>query len=883
MHRAILPIVLTLCCAATSSAKHYKLFVLTGQSNSLGVTNGGEADPSIGSDPADANVIYFWENVANATTSLGDSGGGFTTLQETQGGYYTGSATHWGPEIECARTLYRAGMRDFGVIKASRGGGGNTHWSKSAGGHMYSHVVDTVTAAANALDADGHTFEVVALLYVQGESDNGGEAAIADTRFSELLTNLRADLLHDGMPFATNMHGIIGGIAATGGNRDTVRAKQAALAAGDPDVHYFDNLDQQPRLHDSLHFNKAAKVTVGERFAGAVMSAGLFTPSYGNLVFIGDSITQGGAGQASYRYPVFKHLVDRAASYTFAGSVTGAFAFQNVTGSTPDYQGQSFSNVHEGHWGWRAFWENGRVPLPSSRRSNNRGEGSILNWTGQAAPQQYELDFAGNNVDYPDAGASGTGNTGTTYVPDTVSIMIGINDLASGATPAQVRDDIGLMIDQLRGANPEVRIHVCKVLHTDQNNPGLVANVDTMNGLLPGLAATKNAASATSPVWIADPSTGFDPDAMTHDEVHPNTAGEVYVGERIAASLGLVEMPPPATILQPPPIIEKASSSFTSRFEGNQIYDGTNFVNGWTEVTPAATTESLEGDLTDLRRQHINGAGAWLEGTNSGWGTGNDGSWTIEFDLKINSAPNGVVLWLGTDRDLIFVHIFDDRTTTESGRFNVAHTNNDGGFHQFRVAHDAANGNYHVWRDGERLTPTAGAAYDLGNNDARLILGDSTGGALGNNYDIVIDAIRYDQTGAFLPPGADADNDGMPDTWEFLYFDDLTSAAPGDDADGDGSTNLEEFQADTDPTNRSSKLQLEKIEPSGDGGTNMMDIHVPDTSPQRLYTLLESVDLGIADPWEATGASMIGNDATLIFQHAGAMPRNYYRVEAALP
>ena len=130
----------------------------------------------------------------------------------------------------------------------------------------------------------------------------------------------------------------------------------------------------------------------------------------------------------------------------------------------PAYGGQAFSNVHEGHWGWRAFWENGRTPLPASRRSSNRGEGMILNWTGQVSPQQYELSSPGNLVAYPDPGASGTGNSGAIYTPDTVSIMIGINDLADGASATQVRDDIALMIDQLRVSNAAVRIHVAKVL-----------------------------------------------------------------------------------------------------------------------------------------------------------------------------------------------------------------------------------------------------------------------------------------------------------------------------------------------------------------------------------------------------------------------------------
>ncbi len=721
-----------------------KLFVLTGQSNSLGVTNGGELDPASGDDPADEHVEFLWHNVADASTSLGASGGVFTTLQDQQGGFYAGRATHWGPEVEMARSLYRAGMRDFGIIKASRGGGGNTNWSKAAGGHMYAHVVNTVTAAGAVLASDGVAYEVVGLLYLQGESDSAGEAAIADVRLSDLIANLRVDL-----PNAANLQALVGGVTAAGGSRDTVRAKQAALAASDPSVHYIDNLDMQPNLHDGLHLNKAAKITVGARFAQAVMDAGCHTPIHGNLVFIGDSITQGGIGYASYRYQVFRHLATNSASFSFVGSLTGVVAFADLSSLTPPVQGQSFSDMHDGHFGWRTFWINGRIPLPAGRRGHNVGEGTLLNWTGQASPQEYALDSPGNLVPYPDPAAIDTGSSGIPYTPDTAVVMIGINDLAEGSPPAQVRDDIGTIIDQLRGSNAAVRIHLCTVLHTNQANPTLQVNVDVLNGLLVDLAATKNAASAASPVWIADPSTGFDPALLTHDAVHPNTAGEVYIGERIARSLGLRGEALPV----PPPDTERDIADFSDCFEGSAIYDGTQFVNGWTEVTPAATTEVLVGDLSDLRREHVSGSGAWLEGTATGWNATNNASWTLEARILVNAAPNGFFLWLGTDSNLVLIEVHDDGTRGFAGGFDAAHVNDDATFHTYRVAHDVANQRYHVWRDGDRLTPTAGSPYDLPNNESRLIFGDWTAGTDGDFYDVEIDYICFDHTGAYIPPG----------------------------------------------------------------------------------------------------------------------------------
>ena len=770
----------------TADAAHYKLFVLTGQSNSLGTTNGGEADTSPGTDPADAHVKFFWHNWADATTSLGDSGGVFTSLQSQQGGYYAGSATHWGPEINCGRMLYRAGVRDFGIIKCSRGGGGNSLWSKtSSDHHMYSHVVDTVNAATASLTAAGDTFEIVGLLYLQGESDSAAEAAIAGTRVKELTDNLRVDL-----PNAANLHCVIGGIARPSATSDTVRAKHAAIAASTSYIDYFSNLDlQTSTAPDNLHFNKVAKLKIGGRYAQAFFGAGIVNRHYGKLVFIGDSITQGGNGNhASYRYQIFKRLaeqgvpIDAATGYKFTGSMTGGYLNSAIT--APDVNGQSFENVHDGHFGWRTFWENARVALPAGRyNTSNLGTGTLLNWTGQATT--YETVNAGT-LTY----------SGTTYTPDTVSIMIGINDLADNNNSAsQVITDLGLLVDQLRASNPEVRIHINRLLYTNQTQ-ALRNAVDAVNAQLPALADTKNAASATSPVWIMDASTGFAPATQTYDNVHPNAAGEVYVGDRIAAALGIIAEPE-AAASAPPPHVESDSTTFSKKFEGNEIWDGSAYVNAWFQY--GGMTKSLP-EASDLKIVNPGAGATWLEGTNSGWNTANNGSWTLETRLKFDTNANGFVLWLGTDNDTILVEIYGNRTQDSGGEtFNVAHNNLDGAFHTFRIANDAANARYHVWRDGIRLTPVDGVAYDNGNNESRMIFGDYTSGTFGNNFNATIDYVRYDQTDSYLPPGADADADGMTDAWEYQYFSSITGANPGGDPDEDGFTNLEEYQNGTNP------------------------------------------------------------------------------------
>lgn len=867
-------------------AAHYRLFVLTGQSNSLGTTNAGEADPSPGSDPADGRVLFYWHNWVDATTSLGSSGGAFTSLQAQQGGYvYPGSATHWGPEINFGRTLYRAGVRDFGIVKCSRGGGGNTFWLKdSADDHMYDKVVDAVTAAGQVLTAGGDTFEVAGLLYLQGESDSPAEAAEAGTRFKTLVDNLRADL-----PNAGNLFGMIGGIAAAGATRDTVRANQQAIGASTGYIDSFSNLDLQAwTAADNLHFNKAAKLRIGERYAQAFLAAGVVARHYGKLAFIGDSITQGGNGYPSYRHAIFKHLasrgvpIDAAGGYQFVGSVTGAY--QNNAGATPDVNGQVFSNTHDGHYGWRASWECARVALPAGRYNvNNLGQGTLLNWTGQATT-------------FATADAGTLAYTGPTYTPDTASILIGINDLADGVAATQVRNDIATLIDQLRAANPNVRIFLNKTLHTNQGATR-DQQVNDLHALLPALVAARNAASATSPVWLVDPDTGFAPATMTYDNIHPNATGEAYVGDRIAAALGVIESPMPAAV-PPPPSTESGSGSFAWRFEGNEIWNGSAFVNGWGQY---GTLTMSVVDGTDLRVVHPSTGAYSIGSTNTshpnGWDAGNNGSWTFETRLKFNANANGFIIWLGTDTQRILVEIHGDHTQDlGNNTFNVAHNNLDGAFHVFRVTHDAANGKYHVWRDGVRLTPVAGVACDQAGTDSRLILGDYTSGTFGNSFDVTIDSVRYDATGAYLPTGADADDDGMPDSWEYQHwnaggtsYDDLvaaiTAAAAAGDDDGDGASNLDEYVANTDPKLATSVFRTESIRlvPTPDGDRVL--VALADSSPQRWYALLRTTDLHEpAANWTLVAGPVAGTNGTLSLadddppDHAA-----FYRVRAALP
>ena len=260
--------------AATNTPKHYKVFVLSGQSNSLGTDAGTEVQKLPGLDSADAQVPFWWHNVsgdiygisASPGNSIGNSGGFWKTIRAQPGfNIYANVANAWGPEIQFARTLFHAGETNFVVIKASRGGGGNSLWLKSnADNHMYVHVTNTVLQACNRLTADGHTIELAGLLYLQGESDSAGEQTAAGTRFKTLVDNLRTDL-----PNAAALKGYMLGNLAT----PATRAAQEAIAAANPSyLYYNDILDLSDELvSDNLHHNRKAKLVTGARFAQMVL------------------------------------------------------------------------------------------------------------------------------------------------------------------------------------------------------------------------------------------------------------------------------------------------------------------------------------------------------------------------------------------------------------------------------------------------------------------------------------------------------------------------------------------------------------------------------------------------------------------------------------
>jgi hypothetical protein len=264
-----------------------QVYILTGQSNSLGTTNLEGSAPATygpGAHAADASTALVWSNVRSTNTIYppllyGDSGGAALPLQMQQG---DGGAnpSFWGPEFGLARALHDAGPGEGPVlvIKASRSGGGNTLWHRPSFdtnpnfGHMWGHLRDTVDSALSILASGPAPFRVRGLLYLQGESNNSSEAAVADVRIAQLASELEGHIEGNYPGVATGLSVVIGEIAASNSssNRELTTARQMELAAASPGIGFVRTADL-PLKADNIHFGRQAKLTIGQRFAEALL------------------------------------------------------------------------------------------------------------------------------------------------------------------------------------------------------------------------------------------------------------------------------------------------------------------------------------------------------------------------------------------------------------------------------------------------------------------------------------------------------------------------------------------------------------------------------------------------------------------------------------
>jgi lysophospholipase L1-like esterase len=203
------------------------------------------------------------------------------------------------------------------------------------------------------------------------------------------------------------------------------------------------------------------------------------------IMMLGDSITHGTRHRDSYRYYLWKSLVDADIIFDFVGSLS-----ENHGGNPEwaDYKGRAFDPDHEGHQAWRA--EN-ILRGVSSQRTNN------LNvWLEE-------------------------------YTPDIALIHLGTNDIFLGQSHESTVEELDQIIRILRADNPYVVILLAQLIPS--NLRGTVMPIEDLNMRINGIA--EEMSQPGSPVLLVNHYTGFSIETDTYDGVHPNKRG----AEKMAA------------------------------------------------------------------------------------------------------------------------------------------------------------------------------------------------------------------------------------------------------------------------------------------------------------------------------------------------------------
>jgi len=208
------------------------------------------------------------------------------------------------------------------------------------------------------------------------------------------------------------------------------------------------------------------------------------------IMVVGDSISQGSAGDYTWRYRLWQHLTSSHTSFVLVGPRNDLYDQNTQQQGSQDYVDRSFDTWHDAVWG---------------------------------RPIAAEKDTIGDEV--------------AASRPDVLLVLLGINDLIYYDTPELAASDMATLIANARAVNPDIKIVVGQVLpHAPVASvPMLDTMISQFNTDLTNLAATTS--TRRSPVVIASTATGFDLALDSYDGAHPNPAGEYSIAAAFADRL----------------------------------------------------------------------------------------------------------------------------------------------------------------------------------------------------------------------------------------------------------------------------------------------------------------------------------------------------------
>ncbi|HEY4652291.1 MAG TPA: GDSL-type esterase/lipase family protein [Pontibacter sp.] len=227
------------------------------------------------------------------------------------------------------------------------------------------------------------------------------------------------------------------------------------------------------------------------------------------IMCLGNSITQSDAANYSYRYNLWKKLLDANLDVDFVGSHA---VNKNGNPNWPAYKGRNFDSDNEGHWGWTAD----QILYGNTSEPAN---GKLNEWL-------------------------------TGYTPDILLLHLGTNDIFQGHPLDGTLDELREVVKQVRARNPNVVILLAQLIPADpaRVSSNTAENIRRFNEKIPGLVEELD--QVLSPVVLVDQYTGFNAKegVDTWDGVHPNAAGEEKMAQRWFTALLPFFTPMPVTL-----------------------------------------------------------------------------------------------------------------------------------------------------------------------------------------------------------------------------------------------------------------------------------------------------------------------------------------------
>ncbi len=208
------------------------------------------------------------------------------------------------------------------------------------------------------------------------------------------------------------------------------------------------------------------------------------------ILLHGDSVTQGSAGDWTWRYRLWKHLVSSGEQVDLVGPR------DDLRDGSATYADPAFDRDHAARWGM-------------SGGALDRSVTSLMS-----------------------------------YAPDVIVDGLGINDLRT-ATPETAVARAVERVEQARAVDPGVDVVLWRLPQTWR--PGVAAYDELVAQAVAALDTPQ------SRVVLADVATGFDRARDTYDTLHPSASGEVRIAAAVAdalASLG-VGTPYPRPLVAP--------------------------------------------------------------------------------------------------------------------------------------------------------------------------------------------------------------------------------------------------------------------------------------------------------------------------------------------